>query len=84
MLVAKCRKSSRNPDDVSVSTFRKMLFMLKRAISDAVVQRKLDYNPIANLIMPDKEVADNEKIMMCKDYELNLILAEADRLSDRR
>ena len=84
MLVAKCRKSSRNPDGVSVSTFRKMLFMLKRAISDSVVQHKLDYNPIANLIMPGKEVADNEKIMMCKDYELNLILAEADLLSDRR
>ena len=84
MLVAKCRKSSRNPDGVSVSTIRKMLFMLKGAITDAVVQRKLDYNPIANLIMPDKEVADNEKVMVFEDHELNLILAEADKLCDRR
>jgi integrase len=84
MLVAKCRKSSRNPDGVSVSTIRKMLFMLKGAITDAVVQRKLDYNPIANLIMPDKEVADNEKVMVFEDHELDLILVEADKLCDRR
>jgi len=84
MLVAKCRKSSRNPDGVSVSTIRKMLFMLKGAITDAVVQRKLDYNPIEKLIMPDKEVADNENVMVFEDHELDLILAEADKLSDRR
>ena len=84
MLVAKWIKISRNPDGVSVSTIRKMLFMLKGAITDAVVQRKLDYNPIANLIMPDKEVADNEKVMVFEDHELDLILAEADKLCDRR
>jgi integrase len=84
MLVAKCRKSSRNPNGVSVSTIRKMLFMLKGAISDAVVQRKLDFNPIADLIMPDKETVSDEKDMVFEDHELNLILAEADKLTDRR
>ena len=52
------RKSDSNLRGVSVSTIRKMQFMLKGALSDGVRQKKLDINPLAHAIVADVDDID--------------------------
>ena len=49
------RKTDENPTGVAASSIRAMQFMLRGALSDGVKEKKLDYNPLKNMVIADKD-----------------------------
>ena len=54
------RKTTDNPSGIASSSIRGMQFMLKGALSDGVKEKKLDSNPLQNIVVADKAEDHNE------------------------
>ena len=77
------RKTDGNPDGVSVSTIRKMQFMLRGALNDGVTEKKLDANPLQNMVIADKD-QQNRKPHAFDKTDAQKVLDNVLNLDDRR
>ena len=77
------RKTDSNPDGVSVSTIRKMQFMLRGALNDGVIEMKLDANPLQNMVIADKD-QQTEKPHAFDKADAQKVLDNVLNLDDRR
>lgn len=77
------RKTDGNPDGVSVSTIRKMQFMLRGALNDGVKEKKLDANPLQNMVIVDKD-QQTKKPHAFDKADAQKVLDNVLNLDDRR
>ena len=72
-------KSTANPKGLAPSTIRKLQFMLKGALEDGVIERRLQANPIAGMTaVPASALEDKDQLRVFQDHEVDLLLATAD------
>lgn len=77
------QKTDSNPDGVSVSTIRKMQFMLRGALNDGVTEKKSDANPLQNMVIVDKDQQTNKPDAFDK-ADAQKVLENVLNLDDRR
>ena len=80
-------KSGANPQGLAPSTIRKLQFMLKGALDDGVIERRLQANPLAGMTaVTASTLGDKDQLKVFQDHEVDLLLATSDKLyaEDRR
>jgi len=77
------RKTDINPTGVAASSIRAMQFMLRGALSDGVKEKKLDCNPLQNMVIADK---DQQKLKphAFDNADAQKVLDNVLKLDDRR
>ena len=77
------RRTPKNPKGVAASCIRAMQFMLRGALSDGVKEKKLDTNPLQNMVIADKD-QQKKKPHAFDKADAQKVLDNVLNLDDRR